>query len=149
MGFGTPSALGAWFANRDKEVWTVEGDGSFQMTLNELATLQQENANVKILILNNTFLGMVRQWQELFYDKRYSATPITGPDFVKLAQAYGIPAMTVDQRAQVKDALDFAHRTQGPVVIEFRVEPEDCVLPMVASGAALDEMILRPNKVKA
>jgi acetolactate synthase-1/2/3 large subunit len=148
MGFGTPSALGAWFANPDKEVWTIEGDGSFQMSLNELATLKQENANVKILLINNGFLGMVRQWQEFFFDKRYAATPITGPDFVKLAQAYDVPAIAVNQRDQINAALEMAHATYGPVLIEFQVEPEDCVYPMVPSGAALDEMLLRPTKVK-
>ncbi|PKO04985.1 MAG: acetolactate synthase, large subunit, biosynthetic type [Chloroflexi bacterium HGW-Chloroflexi-3] len=149
MGFGTPSALGAWFANPDKEVWTIEGDGSFQMSLNELATLKQENANVKILLINNGFLGMVRQWQEFFFDKRYAATPITGPDFVKLAQAYDVPSIAVNQRDQINGALEMAQRTYGPVLIEFQVEPEDCVYPMVPSGAALDEMLLRPIKVNA
>jgi acetolactate synthase-1/2/3 large subunit len=148
MGFGTPSALGAWFAHKDREVWAIEGDGSFQMCLNELATLTQENANVKILVLNNSYLGMVRQWQEFFFEKRYAFTPITNPDYVKLADAYGIPAMTVTERSGIHDALAFAHNTPGPVLIEFKVEPEDCVYPMVPAGAALDEMILRPNPVK-
>lgn len=148
MGFGMPSALGAWFAHKDREVWAIEGDGSFQMSLNELATLTQENANVKILVINNRYLGMVRQWQEFFFDRRYAATPITGPDFVKLAQAYDIPAMTVSERGQINDALEFARSTPGPVLIEFKVEQEDCVYPMVPAGAALDEMLLRPSTVK-
>jgi acetolactate synthase-1/2/3 large subunit len=148
MGFGMPSALGAWFAHKDREIWAIEGDGSFQMSLNELATLTQENANVKILVINNQYLGMVRQWQEFFFDKRYAATPITGPDFVKLAAAYGIPAVAVSERSQIKNALDFAHNTPGPVLIEFKVEQEDCVYPMVPTGAALDEMLLRPSTVK-
>ncbi len=144
MGFGLPSALGAWFAHPDREIWTVEGDGSFQMTLNELATVVQEGANVKILLINNSFLGMVRQWQEFFFDKRYAATEISGPNFVKVAEAYGIPAKRVTDRKEVMDAIQFAQETSGPVLIEYRVEKEDSVYPMVPAGAALDEMMRRP-----
>lgn len=144
MGFGLPSALGAWFAHPDREIWTVEGDGSFQMTLNELATIVQEGANVKILLINNSFLGMVRQWQEFFFNKRYAATEISGPDFVRVAEAYGIPAKRVTERRDVMDAISFAKETAGPVLIEYRVEKEDSVYPMVPSGAALDEMMRRP-----
>jgi acetolactate synthase-1/2/3 large subunit len=149
MGFGLPSAIGAWFANPDKEVWTVDGDGSFQMTLNELATVVQEQANIKILLINNSYLGMVRQWQEFFFDKRYAATPISGPDFVKIGEAYGIPSKRVTKRTEVMDAIEFAKATPGPVLIEYQVEKEDSVFPMVPSGAALDEMMRRPiNKKK-
>ncbi|MEN8241396.1 MAG: biosynthetic-type acetolactate synthase large subunit [Chloroflexota bacterium] len=144
MGFGLPSALGAWFAHPDREIWTVEGDGSFQMTLNELATVVQEGANIKILLINNSFLGMVRQWQEFFYDKRYAATQITGPDFVKIGEAYGIPSKRVTKREDVMDAITYAQETPGPVLIEYQVEKEDSVYPMVPSGAALDEMMRRP-----
>jgi acetolactate synthase-1/2/3 large subunit len=144
MGFGVPSAIGAWFAHPDRDVWTIDGDGSFQMTLQEMATLAQEGANVKVLLLNNSFLGMVRQWQEFFFDKRYAATPITGPDFVKLAEAYGIPAVRVTSRDEVVEAIEFAEKTPGPVFIEYQVEKEDSVYPMVPSGAALDEMMRRP-----
>ncbi len=144
MGFGLPSALGAWFANPEKEVWTVEGDGSFQMSLNELATVVQEGANIKILLINNSFLGMVRQWQEFFFDKRYAATPITGPDFVKLAESYGIPAKRVTKSEDMENAIEFAQSTPGPVLIEYQVEQEESVYPMVPAGAALDEMIRRP-----
>ena len=144
MGFGLPSALGAWFAHPDREIWTVEGDGSFQMTLNELATIVQEGANIKILLINNSFLGMVRQWQEFFFNKRYAATEISGPDFVRVAEAYGIPARRVTERRDVMDAISFAKETAGPVLIEYRVEKEDSVYPMVPSGAALDEMMRRP-----
>jgi len=144
MGFGLPSALGAWFAHPDREVWTVEGDGSFQMTLNEMATVVQERANIKIMLINNSFLGMVRQWQEFFFDKRYAATEISGPDFVKVAEAYGIPARRVTRRQDVEDAITFAQETPGPVLIEYQVEKEDSVYPMVPSGAALDEMMRRP-----
>ena len=144
MGFGLPSALGAWFANPDKEVWTVEGDGSFQMSLNELATVVQEGANIKILLINNSYLGMVRQWQEFFFDKRYAATPITGPDFVKLSEAYGVPAKRVTKSGDMENAIEFAQNTPGPVLIEYQVEKEESVYPMVPAGAALDEMIRRP-----
>ncbi len=144
MGFGLPSALGAWFAHPDREIWTIEGDGSFQMTLNELATIVQEGANIKILLINNSFLGMVRQWQEFFYDKRYAATPITGPDFVKIGEAYGIPSKRVTKRDAVMDAITFAQETPGPILIEYQVEKEDAVYPMVPTGAALNEMMRRP-----
>jgi len=144
MGFGLPSAIGAWFANKEETVWTVEGDGSFQMTLPELATAVQEGANVKILLINNGYLGMVRQWQEFFFDKRYASTPITGPDFIKLAEAYGVPAKRVTSREAVGDALQFAKDTEGPLLVEFCVEQEDSVYPMVPSGRALDEMMRRP-----
>ncbi|MBN2500652.1 MAG: biosynthetic-type acetolactate synthase large subunit [Anaerolineales bacterium] len=144
MGFGLPSAIGAWFAHKDREVWTIEGDGSFQMTLPELATAVQEGANVKILIINNGFLGMVRQWQEFFFDKRYAATKLSGPDFVKVGEAYGIPSRRVTEYEDVKGAIEFAQQTPGPVLIEYQVEKEDSVYPMVPSGAALDEMMRRP-----
>ncbi|MGD8455229.1 MAG: biosynthetic-type acetolactate synthase large subunit [Anaerolineales bacterium] len=144
MGFGLPSAIGAWFAHQDKAVWCIDGDGSFQMTMPELATAVQEKANVKILIMNNNFLGMVRQWQEFFFDKRYASTRISGPDFVKVAEAYGIPAKRVTQAEEVQSAIKFAQETPGPVIIDYRVEKEDSVYPMVPTGAALDEMMRRP-----
>jgi acetolactate synthase-1/2/3 large subunit len=144
MGFGLPSAIGAWFAHQDKEVWVVDGDGSFQMTQAELSTAVQEGANVKIAIMNNSFLGMVRQWQEFFFESRYAGTPLIGPDFVKLAEAHGIPAVRVTEPGEVGDALEFAKSTPGPVVIDFRVEREEAVYPMVPSGADLDAMIRRP-----
>jgi acetolactate synthase-1/2/3 large subunit len=146
MGFGLPAAVGAWFAHKDREIWLVDGDGSFQMTQAELATIVQENANIKIAIMNNQFLGMVRQWQEFFFDKRYAATPLTGPDFVKLGDAHGIPSMRVETPDEVFPAIDFAKKTDGPVLLEFRVEREESVFPMVATGADLDDMIRRPIK---
>lgn len=146
MGYGFPSAIGAWFASEDKSesVWAVVGDGGFQMTLCELGTAKQENANVKIVIINNSYLGMVRQWQEFFFDRRYSAVEMQNPDFVKLAEAYGIPGRRVESPDDVADALAFANETDGPVVLEFIVEQEEAVFPMVPAGAALDEMIRRP-----
>ena len=144
MGFGLPAALGAWFAHPDKEIWLIDGDGSFQMTQAELSTAVQEGANIKIAIMNNSLLGMVRQWQEFFYDKRYAATPITSPDFVKLADAHGIPATRATTPEEIAGAIEFARQTPGQVVVEFVVEKEESVYPMVATGADLDDMIRRP-----
>ena len=144
MGFGLPSAIGAWFAHKDRQIWTIVGDGGFQMTLCELATLKQEKANVKIAILNNSFLGMVRQWQEFFFEKRYSGVQMQNPDFVSLAEAYGIPARRVEKREDVAAAVAFAEETEGPVLLEFVVEMEEAVFPMVPAGADLDAMIRRP-----
>ena len=146
MGFGLPSAIGAWFAAKDQEIWAVAGDGGFQMTAAELTTAVQEGANVKVAIMNNSFLGMVRQWQEFFFEKRYSAVNMLAPDFVKLAEAHGVPAKRVTKREEVNEAIEWARKTPGPVVLEFRVEMEDAVYPMVPTGAALHEMIQRPTK---
>jgi len=144
MGFGVPSAIGAWFAHPDEEIWAVVGDGGFQMTQAELSTAVQEGANVKIAIMNNNFLGMVRQWQEFFFEKRYSAVNMRTPDFVKIAEAHGVPAMLVTKPEEVQDAIRFARETSGPVLLEFRVEQEEAVYPMVPAGAALDQMLRRP-----
>jgi len=149
MGFGLPSAIGAWFAAKDQEIWAIAGDGGFQMTAAELTTAVQEGANVKVAIMNNNFLGMVRQWQEFFFEKRYSAVNMLTPDFVKLAEAHGVPARRVTQREEVDEAIAWARKTQGPVVLEFSVEKEEAVYPMVPAGAALHEMIRRPVKQKA
>jgi acetolactate synthase-1/2/3 large subunit len=148
MGFGLPSAIGAWFANKDQEIWTVAGDGGFQMTQAELTTAVQEGVNVKVAIMNNNFLGMVRQWQEFFFEKRYSSVNMLTPDFVKVAEAHGVPALCVSKREEVDDAIEWARETQGPVVLEFRVEKEDAVYPMVPTGASLDQMIQRPLRVE-
>ena len=146
MGFGLPSAIGAWFAAKDQEIWAIAGDGGFQMTAAELTTAVQEGANVKVAIMNNQYLGMVRQWQEFFFDKRYSAVNMLTPDFVKLAEAHGVPARRVTQPEEVNEAIEWARKTPGPVVLEFRVEQEEAVYPMVPAGAALDEMMQRPVK---
>ncbi len=144
MGFALPAAIGARFARPDAEVWVIAGDGGFQMTQAELATLQQERLDVKIAVVNNGYLGMVRQWQEFFYDKRYAATPMLSPDFVKLAEAYGIPGHRVTRRAEVLDTVNRVRDTPGPALIDFRVEKEEAVYPMVPAGANLDAMIRRP-----
>ncbi|MCU0475427.1 MAG: biosynthetic-type acetolactate synthase large subunit [Anaerolineae bacterium] len=145
MGFGFPAAIGAKFAKPDEEVWAVVGDGGFQMTLAELATARQENVPVKIAILNNSFLGMVRQWQEFFYEERYQSTPMVNPDFCKLAEAYGIPSMRVTKRAEIEQAVAFARSVDGPVLIEFQILAEEIVYPMVPAGNDLHNMIRRPK----
>jgi acetolactate synthase-1/2/3 large subunit len=145
MGFGFPAAVGAAMGLKSSNVWAIVGDGGFQMTLAELATAVQERVPVHIAIINNGFLGMVRQWQEFFYEERYSATPMHNPDFVKLAEAYGIPARRVTTRHEVVPAVEWAKSiTDGPTLIDFQVEKHDVVYPMVPSGADLHNMIRRP-----
>jgi acetolactate synthase I/II/III large subunit len=145
MGFGLPSAIGAKIASPESEVWAIVGDGGFQMTMAELATAAQEGVKVNVAIINNGYLGMVRQWQEFFYEKRYAATPMKSPDFVKIAEAMGLTGLRVESRSQVKPAVRQAQETAGTVVIDFRVEQEDSVYPMVPAGADLDKMIRRPK----
>jgi acetolactate synthase I/II/III large subunit len=145
MGFALPAAIGAKVARPDADVWVIAGDGGFQMTMAELATIVQENLKVNIAIINNGYLGMVRQWQEFFYERNYEATPLLNPNFAMLAQAYGIRNFVVQKRSEVIPAVRAAHAHEGPVLIDFKVEQEDTVYPMVAAGAALHEMIRRPN----
>ncbi len=147
MGFALPAAIGAKFAQPDAEVWVVAGDGGFQMTMAELATLVQEKIKINIAIINNGYLGMVRQWQEFFYDRQYTATPLLNPDFVKLAEAFGIRGITVRQRSQVSAAVEEARRDPGPVLLDFQVEQEDSVYPMVPAGGDLHKMIRRPSPI--
>ena len=144
MGFGLPAGIGAKFGKPDKEVWVIAGDGGIQMTQAELSTIAQEGIKINIAILNNGYLGMVRQWQEFFYDKRYSATPMKGPDFVKIAEAHGLTGLRVTSREQVAEAIEQARRSPCTVLIDFKVEKEDSVYPMVPTGAAIDAMIRRP-----
>jgi acetolactate synthase-1/2/3 large subunit len=145
MGFALPAAIGAKVACPESEVWVVVGDGGFQMTMAELATIAQENLDVNVAIINNGYLGMVRQWQEFFYDKRYAATPISGPNFQKLAEAFGISAATITTRGDVAGAVESARRQKRAAVIDFQVEQEDSVYPMVPAGADLHKMIRRPS----
>jgi acetolactate synthase I/II/III large subunit len=145
MGFALPAAIGAKMARPDAEVWVVVGDGGFQMTMCELATIVQEKINIKIAIINNGYLGMVRQWQEFFYDKRYVATPLVAPNFAALANSFGIRGETVTTRKDVVPIIESARNSEQSVLIDFRVEQEDSVYPMVAAGAALHDMIRRPN----
>src|SRR5260221_11987046 len=146
MGFALPAAIGAKMARPDAEVWVVVGDGGFQMTMCELATAVQEGLDINIAIINNGYLGMVRQWQEVFYQRPYAATPITGPNIEKLAEAYGIWGATVTTRSQVANAVTTARRERG-ALIDFRVEQEDTVYPMVPAGADLHKMIRRPSPI--
>jgi acetolactate synthase-1/2/3 large subunit len=145
MGFSLPAAIGASFHEKDRDVWVIVGDGSIQMTITELATAVQEKANIKIAIINNGYLGMVRQWQQLFYEARYGETPIYSPDYVKLAEAYRLPGYRVEKLADVLPTMRKAQAHNGPVLIEFVVEQHDMVYPMVPAGADLDAMIRRPH----
>jgi acetolactate synthase I/II/III large subunit len=146
MGYALPAAIGAKVACKDKEVWVIAGDGGFQMTASELATIQQENVALNIAVINNGFLGMVRQWQEIFYEKNYECTPIVSPDFVLLAAAHGIAGAHVKQRADVTPTVTRARTSGKTFLINFQVEKEDGVYPMIAPGAALHEMTRRPTK---
>ena len=147
MGYGLPAAIGASMGCPDRQVWVVVGDGGFQMTMAELATAMQEKVNVKIALINNGYLGMVRQWQEMFYEERYNETPMIGPDFCKLADAYGIPSVRVEHRDQIEAAVRQAQDHEGgPFLIEFVVKKLDVVFPMVPAGADLHDMIRRPTQ---
>jgi acetolactate synthase-1/2/3 large subunit len=144
MGFALPAAIGAKFARPEAEVWAVVGDGGFQMTMAELGTIAQERIKINIAIINNGYLGMVRQWQEFFYERRYAATPLLNPDFARVAEAYGLVGLTVKTRREVVPAVQAARAHLGTVLIDFQVEQEDSVYPMVPAGADLHAMIRRP-----
>ncbi|HMA04979.1 MAG TPA: biosynthetic-type acetolactate synthase large subunit [Methanomicrobiales archaeon] len=141
MGYGFPAAMGATFARPGEQVFDIAGDGSFQMNIQELGTVSANKIPVKVAILNNMFLGMVRQWQELFYDRRYSYTELPPVDFVKIAAAYGVDGIRVESVDEVREALKTAIATDGPFVMDFRIEREENVFPMVPAGAAINEMI--------
>ena len=143
MGFALPAAIGAKVACPEKDVWVIAGDGGFQMTAAELSTIVQENLHINIAIINNGFLGMVRQWQEAFYDKNYSCSPILSPDFVKLAEAHGLPGAHITQRKDVTPTVTKSRTGTTPFLINFAVEKEDGVYPMIAPGSALHEMVRR------
>ena len=145
MGFALPAAIGAKFACPDDDVWVIVGDGGFQMTACELATCAQEGIKINIAIINNGFLGMVRQWQQFFFGGRYVATPMKSPDFVKLAEAHGLKGLRVTDRASVQAAVEAARAAEETCIIDFRVEQEDSVYPMVPAGADLQDMIRRPS----
>ncbi len=145
MGFALPAAIGAKTARPDDDVWVVVGDGGFQMTMCELATVAQERLKLHIAIINNGYLGMVRQWQEFFYRGRYSGTPLLSPDFARLAESFGLAAETVTSRKATGPALARARAEDRTVVLDFQVEPEDTVYPMVPTGKDLGEMIRRPE----
>jgi acetolactate synthase-1/2/3 large subunit len=145
MGFEVPAALGAKIGRPDKTVWSVAGDGGFQMTMCDLATAVENNIDVKFAILNNGTLGMVRQWQEFFYNKDFFATIYSGnPDFVKIAEAYGITGIRVTDKAQVAPAIQRAMDTPGPVVVDFIVKQDEHVYPMIPAGESVHEMMEQP-----
>ncbi len=141
MGYGFPAAIGAAVGNPDKIVFDIAGDGSIQMNIQELATVLTYNIPVKVAILNNGYLGMVRQWQELFYKRRYSGTPLNNPDFVKVARGFGVKGIRVEKEKDVRPALKTAIKYKGPVVLDFLIEEEENVFPMVPAGEAINHMI--------
>jgi acetolactate synthase I/II/III large subunit len=145
MGFELPAAIGAKVGCPDETVWSICGDGGFQMTMHELATAVQDNIAIKIAVLNNGYLGMVRQWQQLLYNRRYMATPITCPDLVKIADAYNMPGIRVTQKTEVIPAINRAMEHDGPFLIDFRIEPEANIFPFVPPGASLTEFIEDPD----
>ena len=165
MGYGFPAAIGAKIANPDREVFTLTGDGSFQMNIQELATAAKNHVPVKIIIFNNQYLGMVRQWQELFFDKRYSATclrrqadcpphcsgpnkncPEMIPDFIQVAKGYGIDGQTITERSEIRGALEDAINSESAYILNFIIEEEENVFPMVSAGGSLEDMILRKEQ---
>ena len=141
MGYGFPAAIGAKVANPDKEVVVIAGDGSFQMNIQELATLATYDIGVKVIILNNHCLGMVRQWQQLFYDRRYSGTPLKNPNFVKVASGFGVKGIKVTKPSEMKKAIKNMLSSKSAVIADFWIEEEENVFPMVPAGQAIDRMI--------
>ena len=141
MGFGFPAAIGACFARPGEDVWCIAGDGSIQMNIQELATAVDHELPVKIAILDNGYLGMVRQWQEIFYDKRYSYSYLPGPDYVKLAESYGALGLRASKKHEVSEIIEKAQKHKGPVILHFIVKKEDNVYPMVPAGRSNSEMI--------
>ena len=149
MGFEVPAAMGAQVGRPDKVVWSIAGDGGFQMTMSELATLAEHNIPVKFALINNGFLGMVRQWQQIFYEKSYVATGYSGnPDFVKLADAFGIFGARVTEKNQVQSTILKAMEYDGPALIDFMVEQEENVYPMIPSATSVAQMIEEPKPQK-
>lgn len=147
MGYALPAAMGVQAARPSRLVWAIVGDGGFQMSAPELSTLVAEGFPVKIAILNNRYLGMVRQWQELFYDNVYSQSTLPQPDFAQLAEAHGCFGRRVEALAEVAPAIDAALRVDGPALLDFRVQPEETVYPMVPSGAAVGELVCVEGRV--
>ena len=150
MGYEVPAAMGAQVGNPESTVWSIAGDGGFQMTLCELATIAENRLPIKFAILNNNFLGMVRQWQEIFFDGSYVSTSYTGnPDFVRLAESYGIKGIRVTDKSQVKSAIAEAMEHDGPVVVDFIVEQEENVYPMIPPGESINELVEAPDQLEA
>jgi acetolactate synthase I/II/III large subunit len=141
MGFAVPAAMGVALARPGEPVWAISGDGGFQMNMQEIATMVQERIPVKMAVFNNGYLGMVRQWQQFFHGRRYSATPIWSPDYVRLADAYGIPGWRVESAADLSSAVRGATLARGPALVEFMIEQEANVYPMIPPGGSLSEPI--------
>ena len=150
MGFEVPAAMGAQLARPGEVVWSIAGDGGFQMTMSELATMVENKIPVKFAIMNNQFLGMVRQWQHMFYNDTFYATEYTGnPDFVKLAEAFGVLGIRVTENYQVADSIEKAMAHEGPVIVDFVVDPEENVYPMIPPGESVNELIEAPDQFAA
>ena len=143
MGFGLPAAIGAKMGAMDREVVAIIGDGGYQMTIQELGVIFQHNVPVKIVVLNNDHLGMVRQWQDLFFDRRYASTVMTNPDFVKIAEGYHIQSRRVSERTDLQEAVQEMMASKDPYFLEVKVEKEDNVFPMIPSGASVSDIRLK------
>ena len=141
MGFALPAAMGVAFAYPDEPVWVIAGDGGIQMNIQELATIREFGLNIKVAVLNNGYLGMVRQWQQFFHNRRYSETPITGPDYEQLTAAYGLSGRTVREGDDVEEAVKWAQGQEGCTFLDFHIDPEANVYPMIPSGMSVNEMI--------
>jgi acetolactate synthase-1/2/3 large subunit len=141
MGFALPAAMGVAFAYPEDPVWVIAGDGGIQMNIQELATIREFGLNIKVAVLNNGFLGMVRQWQQFFHNRRYSETPITGPDYEQLAASYGLAGRTVREGDDVEEAVRWAQEQEGCTILDFHIDPEANVYPMIPSGMSVNEMI--------
>lgn len=147
MGFGLPAAIGAKIGRPDRTVVAFMGDGGFQMTMQELGTIMQYGVNVKMVVMDNNYLGNVRQWQNLFYHQRFSQTPLLNPDFITIARAYGIEGMDIHDRNELKEGIERMLAHDGAFVLNVAIDPEDMVFPMVAPGKAIDNMLIDPNTV--
>lgn len=145
MGFGLPAAIGAKIGRPDRTVVAFLGDGGFQMTVQELGTIMQYGIDVKIVVMDNYFLGNVRQWQQLFYNKRFSQTPLVNPDFLAIAKAYNIDGMMVEKRQDLKKGIDTMLGHDGSFLLCVAIDPEDMVFPMIAPGKAVDEILIDQN----
>jgi acetolactate synthase-1/2/3 large subunit len=141
MGFALPAAMGVAFAYPDEPVWVVAGDGGFQMNIQELATIRDFGLNIKVAILNNGYLGMVRQWQQFFHNRRYSETPISGPRYEEMAAAYGLSGRTVREGDDIEATVKWAQEQPGCTILDFHIDPEANVFPMIPSGMSVNEMI--------
>jgi acetolactate synthase-1/2/3 large subunit len=141
MGFALPAAMGVAFAYPEDPVWVIAGDGGIQMNIQELATIRDFGLNIKVAVLNNGYLGMVRQWQQFFHNRRYSETPITGPDYEQLTASYGLAGRTVSEGDNVEAAVQWAQEQEGCTILDFHIDPEANVYPMIPSGMSVNEMI--------